>query len=1033
MSDLSWKSIPGKISRSLIFLFVLSVSYSRAESERVGTPWKGQAAIQESTQEIMAREKSTARRPAPIRRKPRSESDFQFLPQNPDSPDSSTPLTNAPSGGPTAESPQTLGVGFTGATLSETLAFPPDTMGAIGPSQYCVAVNGRIRTFDKNTGTADGVINADTDVFFNPVLTPPATNNYTSDPRIRYDRLSGKWFIIIIDVPGKSGLLPNRVLIAVSDGPVLTAATIWSFFYFQQDLVSPAGDTGNFADYPTLGIDAHALYIGVNVFGGRNGAFSNTTGFVVRKSSLLTAGPIIVTAFRKLIGKGPAGGPYTPQGVDNYDTNATEGYFIGVDGSYFGKLNLRRITNPGGTPSISANIQFTVPTTGGTIPVPHLGNTGGANGKLDGLDYRLIAAHIRNGRLWTSANIGVDNTGSPGGTDTRNGVRWYELQGIATGQTPSIYQSGTLFKSSPSNTTTEMSYWMGSIMVSGQGHAAMGFSAAGANDRINAATAGRLATDPLGTLQTPVLYTSTSASYNPPKDPGGAGGRRWGDYSYTSLDPSDDMTFWTIQEFCDAENSYGVRVVKLLAPPPATPTNSSPASLAQGATNLNLFIAGLVTNGSGFFDPGVGFSNRLSASVSGSGVTVQNVSYTNPSNIVLTVSVSSGATAGARSISVTNPDGQIATSASGILTITGGTTTTNHPPVLTLIVNQVVNELTLLTFTALATDSDADALTYSLDPGAPSGASIGATSGVFSWTPTEAQGPTVTNVTIRVTDNGSPALSDTQTFSVTVNEVNQAPLLNLISNQTVVEGTLLSFTAIASDADLPANVLTFSFATTPPTGATLNPTNGLFTWTPTEAQGPSTNTISIRVSDNGSPSLSATQTFFVTVLESNSPPVLASITNQIISAGELLTFTANASDLDIPTNSILFSLDSGAPSEAGINSTNGVFAWTPDASQIGTNTITVRATDDGSPPLSGAQTFSVVVVSLPILDIIRSETNVVISWQAIVGRTYRVQYKPEVTDAWSDLPGDITATGTVASKVDVIDASHRFYRLLLLP
>src|SRR5258707_880920 len=157
--------------------------------------------------------------------------------------------------------------------------------------------------------------------------------------------------------------------------------------------VSPAGDSNAFADYPTLGIDANALYIGVNIFSSRGqGSFSSTTGFVVRKSSLLGGGPIVATAFRKLVAKsqGVLQGLYTPQGVDNYDPAATEGYFIGVDPSFSGRLNLRRISNPGGTPTSSATIQITVPATGGTITVPHLGNSGGAGGKHDVLDIRVI-------------------------------------------------------------------------------------------------------------------------------------------------------------------------------------------------------------------------------------------------------------------------------------------------------------------------------------------------------------------------------------------------------------------------------------------------------------------------------------------------------------------------------------------------------------------------------------------------------------------------------------------------------------------
>jgi hypothetical protein len=422
------------------------------------------------------------------------------------------------------------------------------------------------------------------------------------------------------------------VLIAVSSTSVLTPSTTWSFFYFQQDQVEPAGDTGLLADYPTLGIDANALYIGVNLFGSRT--FSNTTAFVVRKSSLLGAGPMVATAFRGLIPNGNAGGPYTPQGVDNYDPNATEGYIIGVNSRYYGRLVLRRISDPGGSPTISGNIPLTTAATSGPISVPHLGNTGGTNGYLDGLDYRLLAAHLRNGRLWTAQNIGVDNTGSATGTATRNAVRWYELQGIDSGSTPSVVQSGTVFQPSASNSTDRRSYWMGTVMVSGQGHVVLGCSTAGTNEYANAAFAGRLATDPLGTMQSPVLYTAATTAYNPTYDTGGPAGRRWGDYSFTSLDPNDDMTMWTIQEFSNATDSYGVRAVKLLPPPPATPASCSPANVAPGASNVSVLVTGTSVNGSGFFDPGAGFPNRLTASVSGSGVTVNGVSYTDLTHVI---------------------------------------------------------------------------------------------------------------------------------------------------------------------------------------------------------------------------------------------------------------------------------------------------------------------------------------------------------------------------------------------------------------
>src|SRR5207249_3403657 len=112
-----------------------------------------------------------------------------------------------------------------------------------------------------------------------------------------------------------------------------------------------------------------------------------------------------------------------------------------------------------------------------------------------------------------------------------------------------------------------------------------------------------------------------------------------------------------------------------------------------------------------------------------------------------------------------------------------------------------------------------------------------------------------------------------------------------------------------------------------------NPANGTFTWIPSEAQGPSTNIITVRVTDNGSPAQSDAKSFSVTVTEVNSTPVLASIGNRSVSEGTLLTFTASASDPDIPSQALTFSLDAGAPAGATINAANGVFTWTPTEAQ----------------------------------------------------------------------------------------------------
>src|SRR5204863_2664683 len=115
-----------------------------------------------------------------------------------------------------------------------------------------------------------------------------------------------------------------------------------------------------------------------------------------------------------------------------------------------------------------------------------------------------------------------------------------------------------------------------------------------------AATVGRLAGATLGTVGTTRIYTNSTTTYGPQ-----AGTvQRWGDYSYTSLDPVDDMTMWTVQEFSNATNSWAVRVVKLVAPPPATPAVATPASIAAGQPSVNVTLTGTQAGGSGFYDPG---------------------------------------------------------------------------------------------------------------------------------------------------------------------------------------------------------------------------------------------------------------------------------------------------------------------------------------------------------------------------------------------------------------------------------------------
>ncbi|HEX6827988.1 MAG TPA: putative Ig domain-containing protein [Burkholderiales bacterium] len=281
----------------------------------------------------------------------------------------------------------------------------------------------------------------------------------------------------------------------------------------------------------------------------------------------------------------------------------------------------------------------------------------------------------------------------------------------------------------------------------------------------------------------------------------------------------------------------------------------------------------------------------------------------------------------------------------------------NNPPVVNSISNQTVNENQLLTVTPVASDPDGNALTFS-GGNLPTGAAVNATTGVLTWTPTFAQAGNYPNVTITATDNGSPALSASRQFTITVGDVNRPPVLNAIGAKTVNEGQPLTFTASATDPD--GNALTFS-ATGLPTGATLNATTGAFAWTPTFAQAGNA-TVTVTVTDNGTPAANDSETITITVGNVNQPPVLNPIGSKTVGENQLLTFTASATDPD--GNSLTFS-GGNLPTGATLTP-QGVFTWTPSFAQAGNYpNVVITVTDNGSPAASDSETITLTVNDVP--------------------------------------------------------------------
>ena len=302
----------------------------------------------------------------------------------------------------------------------------------------------------------------------------------------------------------------------------------------------------------------------------------------------------------------------------------------------------------------------------------------------------------------------------------------------------------------------------------------------------------------------------------------------------------------------------------------------------------------------------------------------------------------------------------------------------DNAPILSTIGDQAVDEGVELAFTATATDADLpeDTLMFSLDVGAPEGASIDANTGEFTWTPMEAKGPGSFDVTVRVSD-GEAGLDDFEIFTITVAELNTAPIITSPNNASTEENSQAVLDLTATDDDLPVQPISFSLSGSGADNALfeIGPSNQLrfieippllpFTVPdfedPLDANGDNVYEVSV-IADDGSGGVTP-QTITVTILPvSDLSPVLGQIGDQAIDEGSELVFTATASDADLPGDSLTFSLDPGAPSGATIDPDSGEFRWVPSESDgPGNFDVTIRVTDDGEFLLDDFETFTVTV------------------------------------------------------------------------
>jgi len=146
---------------------------------------------------------------------------------------------------------------------------------------------------------------------------------------------------------------------------------------------------------------------------------------------------------------------------------------------------------------------------------------------------------------------------------------------------------------------------------------------------------------------------------------------------------------------------------------------------------------------------------------------------------------------------------------------------------------------------------------------------------VFSWTPTEDQGPRTYTFNVFATDSATVPASTMRVVTITVGEVNRVPQVVAIAPQTVVQGGTLQALATATDPDLPRNTLTFLIDAGSPSGvaiAAVDAGSAAITWAVPSGLAPGVYLILVRVRDEGVPRLSASAVLTVTVVAAIPPP-----------------------------------------------------------------------------------------------------------------------------------------------------------------
>jgi hypothetical protein len=398
-----------------------------------------------------------------------------------------------------------------GSTKTES---PPDTNGAVGREKLMVPLNSNYVIQRKSDGKLLSRVSMT--AFWRAV---GAHNPF--DPRVLYDPYSDRWLATAADAP----LLPSSlILYGISETGDPQGR--WRLYALDAD-----ASNATWADFPTLGFNQSTVAIGVNMFSTGSLNYARGKLVVLDYASLRAGGsgsPTEVTV--------PGG--FALQPAVTYSPSEPTLYLVehlaSVSGTYrFWGLHGTTLTLVGGAPKTNPLGPWATP--GPANVLPQQGGRG-----IDTGDSRVGNAVFRNGHVYYAQTIAMPP--GPGvGAVIHTAVQWVELY-----PSGNFVQGGRIEDPRANPWNRGHSYAFASLAVNARNDVLLGFSEFQSNDFVDAGYAFRAGMDPPGTMQAPVTLKDGEGPYE--KDSRDAR-NRWGDYSGTAVDPSDDLSLWTVQEY----------------------------------------------------------------------------------------------------------------------------------------------------------------------------------------------------------------------------------------------------------------------------------------------------------------------------------------------------------------------------------------------------------------------------------------------------------------------------------------------------